>query len=72
MLMLTRRSHRLRRPLVLVGDPVGDRPVRHAALASPRLALGAATFPATCDANLRTKPSTSATRKAALAEGGQM
>ena len=43
-----------------------------AAFVSPSTALGASTFTAKCDANLRTRPSSSSTKKAELAGGGQM
>ena len=73
MLMLTRRSHgSTLLPLVLTAILAATALSAIAALASPQQALGASTFTAKCDANLRTKPSSSATRKAVLPDGGQM
>ena len=60
MLMLTRRSHgSTLLPLVLTAILAATALSAIAALASPQQALGATTFTAKCDANLRTKPSSS-------------
>ena len=73
MLMLTRRSHGSSLlPLVLTAILAAAALSAIAALASPQQALGASTFTAKCDANLRTKPSSSSTKKAELPDGGQM
>ena len=73
MLMLTRRSlGSTLLPLVLTAILAATALFAIAAFASPQQALGASTFTAKCDANLRTKPSSSSTRKAELPDGGQM
>jgi GH25 family lysozyme M1 (1,4-beta-N-acetylmuramidase) len=72
-LMLTRRSHgSTLLPLVLTAILAATSLSAIAALASPQQALGASTFTAKCDANLRTKPSSKSTKKAVMAGGGQM
>jgi GH25 family lysozyme M1 (1,4-beta-N-acetylmuramidase) len=72
-LMLTRRSlGSTLLPLVLTAILAATALSAIAAVASPQQALGASTFTAKCDANLRTKPSSSSTRKAELPDGGQM
>jgi GH25 family lysozyme M1 (1,4-beta-N-acetylmuramidase) len=71
--MLTRRSHgSTLLPLVLTAILAATALSAIAALASPQQALGASTFTAKCDANLRTKPSSKSTKKAVMAGGGQM
>ena len=73
MLTLTSRPHRaMLLPLVLTAILAATALSAIAALASPQQALGASTFTAKCDANLRTKPSSKSTRKAEMAGGGQM
>jgi GH25 family lysozyme M1 (1,4-beta-N-acetylmuramidase) len=71
--MLTRRSHgSTLLPLVLTAILAATALSAIAAFASPQQALGATTYTARCDAGLRTKPSTSATRKAVMNAGGQV
>ena len=73
MLTLTSRPHRaMLLPLALTALLSAAALTAVAAFVSPSTALGASTFTARCDANLRTKPSSSSTKKAELAKGGQM
>ena len=72
-LTLTSRPHRtMLLPLVLAALLSAAALSAVAAFVSPSTALGASTFTAKCDANLRTKPSSSSTKKAELSDGGQM
>jgi GH25 family lysozyme M1 (1,4-beta-N-acetylmuramidase) len=71
--MLTRRSHgSTLLPLVLTAILAATALSAIAAFASPQQALGATTYFAKCDANLRAKPSTKSTREGVLNERGQM
>jgi GH25 family lysozyme M1 (1,4-beta-N-acetylmuramidase) len=72
-LTLTSRAHRAKLlPLALAALLLATALSAVAAFVSPSTTLGASTFTAKCDASLRTKPSTRSTRKAVLADGGQM
>jgi GH25 family lysozyme M1 (1,4-beta-N-acetylmuramidase) len=72
-LTLTRRPHRpMLLPLALAALLSATALSAVAAFVSPSTALGASTFTAKCDANLRTRPSSSSTKKAELSDGGQM
>jgi len=72
-LTLTSRPHRsMLLPLALAALMSATALSAVAAFVSPSTALGASTFTAKCDANLRTRPSSSSTKKAELAGGGQM
>ena len=73
MLTLTSRPHRtMLLPLALAALLSAMALSAAAAFVAPGTALGASTFTAKCDANLRTKPSSSSTKKAEMAGGGQM
>ena len=73
MLMLTRHSPVSRLlPLVLTAILAATALSAIAALASPQRALGATTYSAKCDANLRAKPSTKSTLEGVLSDSGQM
>jgi GH25 family lysozyme M1 (1,4-beta-N-acetylmuramidase) len=72
-LMLTRRSHGSRLlPIVLTAILAAAALFTVAAVSAPSDTLAATTYTARCDASLRTRPSTSATRKALLNAGGQV
>jgi GH25 family lysozyme M1 (1,4-beta-N-acetylmuramidase) len=72
-LTLTSRPHRTAfLPLALAALLFAMALSAAAAFVAPSTTLGASTFTAKCDANLRTKPSSSSTKKAELADGGQM
>ena len=73
MLTLTSHPHRTALvPIALAAILSATALFAVAAIAAPSQALGASTFTAKCDANLRTKPSSKSTRKAELPKGGQM
>ena len=73
MLMPTRRSHgSTLLPLVLTAILAATALSAIAALTVPQQALGAATYSAKCQANLRAKPTRSPRSRAVLADGSQM
>ncbi len=73
MLMPTRRSHgSTLLPLVLTAILAATALSAIAALTVPQRALGAATYSAKCQANLRAKPSKTSTLEGVLADGSQM
>ena len=73
MFMLTRRSHgSTLLPLVLTAILAATALSAIAAFASPQQALGATTFTAKCDADLRTKPSIEVHQERRADAGGQM
>ena len=73
MLTLTSRpNHATVLPLALAALLLATALSAVAAFVSPSTALGAATFTAKCDANLRTKPTSNSTKKGELADGGLM
>ena len=73
MLTLTSRPHRTAFvPIALAAILSATALFAVAAVTVPSQALGASTFTAKCDANLRTQPSSKSTRKAELPKGGQM
>src|SRR6185503_5716199 len=72
-LTLTSRPHRTAFvPIALAAILSATALFAVAAVTVPSQALGASTFTAKCDANLRTQPSSKSTRKAELPKGGQM
>jgi len=72
-LTLTSRPHRTNLlPIALAAFLAATVLSAVGAFVTPSTALGASTFTAKCDASLRTKASTSSTRKAVLRASGQM